>query len=380
MSIIDHIATETSNRQRTLLNRLRHSEKPVIIYGAGVYAYVLKRFLAANGIAVAAVMVDAAYRSADAFMGMKPVTTEEMAGRLADFHIVVGITNYPPFIGKLAGLGATEIHVIDIPDYLNMPHGFMDLDFVKQHSSRFEQAAALFADDLSRQIYIAAINTKINENLDYIKPYVRLDNLYFPSAEFPLRENETLLDVGGFTGDTVREFHGITKGRYKQIISLEPGAENFGKLLATIETLGLAKVLPLPIGAWDERTTLRFTTKEMHIDNQITEDGLQQIEVDTIDAIVSRVGCPVSLIKLDINGAEYRALAGARETIRKHRPRIVVRLHAKEDFFRLPLLLNETAPDMKLYLRQRNFMSMMVVLYGVFDQDDQDSSTASPKP
>jgi len=367
MSIINRIVVEGSNQQRALLTRLRESKKPVIIYGAGVYAYVLKRFLAANGIAVAAVMVDAAYRSDAAFMGLTLTTTEESAGRLGDCHVVVGITNYPMFVDKLAKLGATAIHVIDIPDYLNMPNAFMDREFVTAHSAQFDHAAGLFADDLSRETYIAAINTKVNENLDYIRPHVRLDNLYFPSSEFPLREDEVLLDVGGFTGDTVREFHHLTQGRYAKIISLEPGEENFGKLQATIATLGLAKVLPLKIGAWDEKTTLRFTTKEMHIDNQITDDGVQQIEVDTIDAILSSLGGSVSLIKLDINGAEHRALCGARETIRRDRPRIVVRLHRKEDFFRLPILLKEAAPEMQLYLRQRNFMSMMVVLYGVFD-------------
>ncbi|MDP2829651.1 MAG: FkbM family methyltransferase [Sulfuricellaceae bacterium] len=366
MSIINRIVGGT-NKQRALLIRLRESSKPVMIYGAGVYAYVLKRFLAANGITVAVVMVDAAYKREDAFMGLMVTTTEETAGQLADYHVVVGITNYPLSVDKLAKLGATEIHVIDIPDYLNMPNAFMDMEFVKEHRDQFDQALGLFADDLSRETYIAAINTKINENLDYIKPHVRPDNLYFPATEFPLRQDEVLLDVGGFTGDTVREFHSLTEGRYAKIISLEPDEENFGKLLATIKTLGLSKVLPLKIGAWDERATLRFAPKEMHIDNQITDDGAQQINVDTIDSILSGLGGSVTLIKLDINGAEYRALSGARETLRKHRPQIVVRLHRKEDFFRLPILLNKLAPDIKLYLRQRSFMSMMVVLYGVFD-------------
>lgn len=364
MTIIDQIV-EGENKQRALLARLRESKKPVIIYGAGVYAYVLQRFLATNGITVAAAMVDAAYRSDEAFLGLKLITTEESAPRLGDFHIVVGITNYPIFQHKLARLGATDVHVIDIPDYLNMPHAFMDMQFVRENIAQFDKAAELFADDLSRETYIAAINTKINEDLDYVKPQVRVDNLYFPT-EFPLRENESLLDVGGFTGDTVREFHDLTKGRYEKIIALEPSEENFAKLEATIRELGAANVVPVKVGAWDVKATLRLATKEMHIDNQITDDGAEHIEVDRIDSIIGGLGYPVTLIKLDINGAEYRALAGAAETIRKNRPRIIVRLHTKEDFFRLPILLKEIAPDMKLYLRQRNFMSMMIVLYGVF--------------
>ncbi len=376
MSITDKII-EGASQQRVLLTRLQKSPKPVIIYGAGVYAYVLKRFLAANGISVEAVMVDAAYQSDEAFIGMELITTEESAERLATSHIVVGITNYPAFVDRLSVLGATDIHVVDIPDYLNMPNAFMDAAFVKANAALFDQANALFADDLSRSTYVAAINCKITEDLEYIKPFVRLDNLYFPSTEFPLGKQEVLLDVGGFTGDTVREFHQLTNNQYAGIISLEPSDENFTKLENTVTKLGLTKVLPLKVGAWDEKATLRFTTKELHIDNQITEDGDLKIEVDTIDAILAGIERGVSMIKLDINGAEYRALSGAKNTIRKCRPRIIVRLHTKEDFFRLPILLKEIAPDIRLYVRQRNFMSMMVVLYGVFDSA---SSTAMPNP
>jgi FkbM family methyltransferase len=365
MQIIEHVAG--TNAQRTLLACLGTSLKPVIIYGAGVYAYVLRRFLALNGIAVAGAMVDAAYKADETFMDLRVSTTEEIASRLGDCHVVVGITNYPAVVGKLSRLGVTKIHVIDVPDYLNMPNAFMDMDFVTRNRAQFDRAAALFADDLSRQTYFASINTKLSEDLAYIKPHVRLDNLYFPATEFPLRQDEVLLDVGGFNGDTVREFHALTKGEYAKIISLEPDDDNFGRLQAMVEALGLTKkVLPLKLGAWDERTTLRFAAQEMHIDNRICDGGLLHIDADTIDSILGRLGCRVTLIKLDINGAEYRALSGARNTIREQRPRIAVRLHTKEDYFRLPILLKDLAPEMKLYLRQRNFMSMMVILYGIF--------------
>lgn len=365
MKLVDRIV-EQENRQRALLSRLRQTQEPVLIYGAGVYACVLKRFLVANGVTVSALMVDPAYRCDDFLFGVEVVTPDEVALQLRDCHVVIGMVNYPAAIEKAAKLGAREIHVIDIPDYLNMPDAFMDIEFLRAHSDQFEQAARLFADDLSRETYVAAINTKINEDLTYIKPYVRLDNLYFPAAKIPLRNDEILLDVGGFTGDTVREFHQLSNGQYARIISLEPGAENFVKLQSTIDALQLSRVIPLKIGAWDEKTSLQFATNEMHIDNQIAGDGATQINVDTIDSILGSLGSDVSLIKLDINGAECRAISGAAEAIRRCQPRIVVRLHTKEAFFILPILLSELAPGIKLHLRQRNYMSMMLVLYGTF--------------
>ena len=84
------------SRQRPLLERIRTSGRPVLMYGAGVYAYVLKRYLAACGIELAGVMVDAAYRSGDRFLGLEVRSTEECVAELGRCHVVVGSVNHPP--------------------------------------------------------------------------------------------------------------------------------------------------------------------------------------------------------------------------------------------------------------------------------------------
>jgi FkbM family methyltransferase len=365
MSILDLIG-DGGNHKRLLLRRLAQSGRPVLLYGAGIYAYVLNRYLAASGVNVAAAMVDGAFKTADCFMDLPLHATEAMAARLSEFEIVIAITNYPDAIRKLTDLGIGEAHVVDVPDFLNIPQPFMDREFVAANAGQFDTACGLFEDDLSRQTYIAAINAKISEDPVSLLPVVRPDHQYFATTEFPLSDHETLLDVGGFSGDSVREFHAITQGRYDGIISLEPSGENFEALCATIADLGLPRVEPVKMGAWSERTTLRFATREMNIDNKVAEEGDRAIEVDTIDAILDRMGRRVSFIKMDINGAEYHALSGAGETIRRQRPRIATKIHTREDFFRLPIAMKAIAPDIKLYLRQRNFMSLSLVLYGTF--------------
>lgn len=369
MSIIDQLIDKGS-KQRPLLERLRNSVKPVILYGAGVYAYVLSRYLAANGISISAVMVDAAYKTSERLLGLPVMTTEQATGTFVDYQFVVGAANYPAATDRLAGLGADCIAAVDVPDFLNIPNAFMDGDFVRAHRDSFDEAYRLFGDPLSRETFIAAINCKVNEDPSFIRPFVRPDHLYFSTLAFPLSDKETLLDVGGFDGDSIRDFVGIVKGKYRRIISLEPFGESFTRLNATVQSLGLSNVVALKVGAWDRKTSLSFETKDMNIDNRIAQTGTQHIEVDTIDNILSGLGCGVTLIKMDINGAEFNALSGAAETMQRWRPKIAVKMHVKEDFYRLPLLLKKMNPGIRLYLRQRNFMSMMLVLYGVFDAAD----------
>jgi len=358
---------DRGSQQAAILERLRLTQKPVAIYGAGVYAYVLVRYLAAQGINAKIAMVDAAYKTEASFSGLPVVVTEDLAPQLDDYSIVVGTTNYPAAIARLRTLGASDIQAVDVPDFLNIPEPFMDRAFIVAHNDEFERAFALFEDQFSRDTFVAAINGKVNQDLECIRPYVRADHLYFATTEFPLGDHESLLDVGGFDGDSIRDFNRIAEGQFDRIISLEPFDDSFAKLTETIRVLGLSRALPLKVGAWDEKTTLSFETKAMDIDNRIATDGAARIEVDTIDNILTRLGATISLIKMDINGAEYRALSGAARTVREQKPRIAVKMHVKEDFYRLPILLKAIAPDIRLYLRQRNFMSMMLVLYGIFD-------------
>ena len=165
------------SRQQPLLERIRASGRPVLMYGAGVYAYVLRRYLAACGIEPAGVIVDAAWRQADRFMGLPVRTTEESVAELDRCHVVVGIVNHPPCVRRLQELGARDVNAIDVPDYLNMPQPFMDRAFVVDRLAEFERAGAAFADELSRETYVALINAKIAEDPGLLASVVRRDQV-----------------------------------------------------------------------------------------------------------------------------------------------------------------------------------------------------------
>jgi FkbM family methyltransferase len=349
--------------QRALIERFRDSPHPIAIFGTGIYAYVLVRYLALQGVHPRFALVDRELKTVDSLVDLPVVTMEDLGDRIRTFEVVIGITNYPAVEGRLRACGAIGVHVVDVPDYLNMPEPFMDIDYFEANVDKFEAAYGSFADELSRQTYAASINAKLNEDARILQPVVRRDRLYFPSAEFPIGDHEAFLDVGGFDGDTVLDFHAASGGRYDAIVSLEPCLGNYERLVRRVEDARLDRVIPVRRGAWDRRETLHVAPQQMAIDNQIAAGGSEAIEVDRIDAILRELQRPVTLIKLDINGAEYPALRGAEDTIRVQRPKIAVRLHCREDYFRIPLLLKDLAPDMRLLLRQRCFMSVMVILY-----------------
>jgi FkbM family methyltransferase len=66
-----------------------------------------------------------------------------------------------------------------------------------------------------------------------------------------------------------------------------------------------------------------------HLAGDDESGEVSEVEVTTIDAICRQHGSP-RLIKMDIEGAEVRALKGAMETLRDLRPAWLIELHSQE--------------------------------------------------
>jgi hypothetical protein len=71
-------------------------------------------------------------------------------------------------------------------------------------------------------------------------------------------------------------------------------------------------------------------------------------------------------IKMDIEGAEYRALLGCRQVIAKHLPILAICLyHRQEDLWSIPLLVRSISDQYSLFLRRYSDECWEQVCYAV---------------
>ena len=103
--------------------------------------------------------------------------------------------------------------------------------------------------------------------------------------------------------------------------------------------------------AWRENTELTFS-KGAGRQAKIADKGTQ-VRALTLDSI-AQDGC--TYVKYDVEGADYEALLGSVETLRKFSPKICAALYHKPyDYFLLPLMLNRINGDYRFYLRQSRY-------------------------
>jgi FkbM family methyltransferase len=136
-----------------------------------------------------------------------------------------------------------------------------------------------------------------------------------------LRPGTFVIDVGANIGFFTRRFAAwVSEGG--KVIAVEPEALNYHRLQHAVEEAGLTDVVETIQAAVAELSGegLLEVNPAHPGDHKLGTKGVP-IAMTTIDDLLAARGWPeVSLIKVDVQGAEARVLAGARQTLEKFRP------------------------------------------------------------
>jgi FkbM family methyltransferase len=137
----------------------------------------------------------------------------------------------------------------------------------------------------------------------------------------------TVVDIGANVGFFVLKFARWT-GERGCVIAVEPDPENFAAIAAKVEAAGLKRCVRLiQAAAAAQGGSVGFERNELHPgDHRIRLDaGGMMVPAVTIDDLVTEAGTPpVSLVKIDVQGAELLVLEGAKRTLDKMRPVLFV--------------------------------------------------------
>ena len=268
-----------------------------------------------------------------------------------DIVIVIAFASQrPEVLEKMYALDA-RFDVV-APDVPVVPGPVFDADFVCAHQAELEQAYSLLADSQSQRVFMDTVRFKLSGRLQYLRVSETDKDEVFHTVLRPTSA-EHFADLGAYNGDTIRELLSYTHGTYASITALEPDRRSFRKLSAWAEQNLSGTVRLVQAGAWCEDTMLRFSDQAGR-QSRVAAKG-RETQMRALDSVLD--GRPCTFLKMDVEGAEREAIAGAEQTIRQHRPKLnIAAYHRSEDFFQLPLLIHTLCPDYRLYLRHHPYV------------------------
>ena len=163
------------------------------------------------------------------------------------------------------------------------------------------------------------------------------------------------MDCGANVGVFVREAleHGAAT-----VVAVEPSPLNLECLRRNFaDEIASRRVVLIDRGVWSAEGTLSF----VHSSNTLRDrfvavaeaargEELLQVGVTTIDRLRDTLGLArVDFIKMDIEGAEQQALAGAQDTIGRDHPRMTIATyHRQDDFPEIARLVRRAWPECRV--------------------------------
>ena len=265
------------------------------------------------------------------------------------------IVPYPVFFWK---------HGRNLPaeERLELPQRILD------RAIEIPAAYNLLADEKSRNEFVTQLRWRCL--LDYCclpKPDSPKD-MYFAGDVFQLSPEEVLVDCGAFDGDSMQAFLDRTAGQFRHIYLFEPDPANLRLLAARIATYPseiAARIVVLPYAVGGENGAVRFSANGDAGSKVDAAGGTLELECRTLDTALKGALSP-SLIKMDIEGAEVRAIPGGAGIISRCRPVLAVcAYHRCDHLWILPKLLRQVLPEARIFLRRYAEECWETVYYAV---------------
>lgn len=176
-------------------------------------------------------------------------------------------------------------------------------------------------------------------------------------------ENEVFVDGGCFDGLTTRQFIEWSTRGYKKVYAFEPDESNRKNCATELEEFikrGTAKILPF--GLWNKTTKLSFNATGGS--GSSIGNGEETVDVVALDD--QPFADDITFIKMDVEGAELRALQGAETIIKKNKPNLAICIyHKPEDVFELPQLILKYRQDYRFMVRHYWLTNCETVLYAI---------------
>ncbi len=242
-------------------------------------------------------------------------------------------------------------------------------EFYQENIKKIEKVISLLEDEESKRIYRDIWKFRCTGDYSDL-PSNSYRSQYFYNNFFIYSNKETLIDCGAFDGDTIRSFKKMARKKGISeyiIIAFEPDYHNYTNLVRNHPDI-IAK----NAGCWDKNEILSFHSDgyESQIELQHSVDidkSMETVECLRIDDVEECV--TASFIKMDIEGAEKKAIIGATNIIKNNIPKLAICIyHSDDDMVEIPLMVHEMMPEYKMYIRHHSNSRGETVLYCMRDK------------
>jgi len=237
---------------------------------------------------------------------------------------------------------------------------------VAEQQDQIRQCFAVLADDASRQEFCDQLEWRYWMKPEYLPLPSNIGEMYFPDDLVKDSADEVFVDCGAYDGDSIRSF--VRRGRsFRHAYALEPDTANLDKLhvsMASFPDGVRQKITALPYAAGDKDEEIRFV-EGLEVSSKVSSSNEgTAVQSRRLDSLAWEH--QPTFIKMDIEGWEPHALAGATQLLKREMPVLAICLyHRSEHLWQIPNQIHSIAPGYSLHIRRYAEDNWEIVCYAV---------------
>ncbi len=345
----------------------------VILYGAGITCRRLLELLKPYPIDVKYILDDDMNKWGNKILSIEIISYQEFEEicRHSNRVAVILTTIYgKTAIKKLSKLSNIEIYEMygwldEVYGVNSLVNGMNDKNEIEKFGKETSLLKQNLEDEESQKVleglyaYICSKDSNIISDI-----CTGYEQYFIPEVLEAVREPLKIVDGGAYVGElyqTIRK-HNLELERW---YCFEADIDNYNKLLRQSARNGLNEVqVCIKKGLWDKEGVLYFDGEKDTVSRIVDYKTDKQIETVSLNTFFRDKSC--NFIKMDIEGAEYPALCGGIEIIKRDRPILAISIyHSLKDYYRIPNYLMHELHDYKYYIRQHALILSETVLYAI---------------
>ncbi len=363
------------HRERHALeDALRKFDQRIILFGAGNLGRRALGLLRGIGYEPLCFSDNSNARWGTGIDGLKVLAPEEAAQRYgSDSTFLVTIWNefhwFRETEEQLKSLGCRQVLPYTylywrfpdtfLPFLLNeLPH------LLYMARDRVLAAEHLWDDDESRSLYRSNIYFRATGNPSLL-PGRPTENTYLPLDIFDVQEDECFADCGATAGEMAQDLLRKVDHRFSTFTAIEADQLSYKRLEDFVNGLSpdvKRKFVLHNLAVGLEKGEVHFSHTG-GTGSRISEEG-DAVLCAPLDDLFADAS--LTFLKMDIEGAEYDALRGAKQVIQRDKPILAICVyHTQSDIWRIPLMAKEYLPKHKLFLRAYEGDGFQNVLFAV---------------
>lgn len=228
------------------------------------------------------------------------------------------------------------------------------------------------ADRRSMQVFESMVAFRESKNYDDLPEIDKKENQYVPRDIPDYRTDKiSFVDCGAYIGDTFETLLDYVEDVCAELVyyaGFEPDKGNYEKLKKAVEREGAGIGCTIyPYAVCESKKQLAFDMLGSTA-SKIRNDNFTTGQLNTEGMPIDEIEFPMipTHIKMDIEGAEYSALMGAKKIIQEHKPKLAICIyHRPEDIYSIIQLIWSWNLGYKFQVRVYEDVGIDLVLYAV---------------